>query len=110
MYLFWAPTHPGAALWPGPPAPEPGETQGFDFALLQSEGRAADRLPREATRDKLIQKPLTDYRQGAVPGNREGGSFTFCLGFSLGCGRGIHFEGGVRNTKCIVVLLDTSRF
>lgn len=67
-------------------------------------------LPREATRDKFIQKPLTDYRRGAVPGNREGGSFTFCLGFSLGCGRGIHFEGGVRNTKCIVVPLDTSRF
>lgn len=31
-----------------------------------------------------------------------------CLGFAPGCGRGIHFRGGGRNTKCIVVVLGTS--
>lgn len=50
----------------------------------------------------------TDCRQG-VPNLGTGrGSFTFCLSFSLGCGRDIHFQGGGGSTKCIVVPLVTS--
>lgn len=36
------------------------------------------------------------------------GKLHFCPGFSLGCGRGIHFQGGGGSTKCIVVPLVTS--
>lgn len=36
------------------------------------------------------------------------GKLRFCLGLSLGCGRGIHFQGGGGSTKCIVVPLVTS--
>lgn len=50
----------------------------------------------------------TDCRQGVPNLGTGGGSFTFCLSFSLGCGRGIHFQGGGGSTKCIVVPLVTS--
>lgn len=101
----------GAAfLWPGPPAPEPEEPQAFDFALLQSEGRSTNRLSREAVWDNYIQFNSETLTVGKVPhlGTGKGEASPFRLGFSPGFGRGIHFQGVVRNTKCIVVQLHTS--
>lgn len=49
-----------------------------------------------------------DRRQVPHLGTGKADASPFCLGFSLNCGRGIHFQGRGRKNKCIVVLLHTS--
>lgn len=61
--------------------PQTEETQGFVFALLQSESRPANRVPRDALWDNFIQLKNTDYRQGAASGNGTGKLHLFVLAF-----------------------------